>query len=139
ERVKSDIYLQALPLLNAHRVELLDHRRLQAQLAGLERKTARGGKDSVDHGRGAHDDIANSVLGALLLAADGPGDSMPVIFERAPLVPFGGASSVPSIVSKQPLGKPDAVESEWIREEMRKEGFADADIDAVWKDAGWKT
>ena len=35
----------------------------------LERRTARGGRDSIDHGPGAHDDIANAVAGALVLAA----------------------------------------------------------------------
>jgi hypothetical protein len=48
-RAKSDIYLDLLPLLNARRVELLDIPRLSAQLCGLERRTARSGRDSVDH------------------------------------------------------------------------------------------
>jgi hypothetical protein len=39
------------------------------QLRFLERRTARGGKDSIDHGPGQHDDLANSVAGALCLAA----------------------------------------------------------------------
>jgi len=42
---------------------------LISQLHGLERRTARGGKDSIDHGPGAHDDIANAVAGALVLAS----------------------------------------------------------------------
>ena len=33
-----------------------------------ERRTARGGKDSIDHPRGAHDDVANAVAGAIMLA-----------------------------------------------------------------------
>ena len=69
ERVKSDIYRDMLPLLNSRRVQLLDNRRLIAQLHGLERRTARGGKDSIDHGPGAHDDLANSVAGAIVLAS----------------------------------------------------------------------
>jgi hypothetical protein len=69
ERVKSDIYRDMLPLLNSRKVQLLDDRRLTSQLHGLERRTARGGRDSIDHGRGAHDDIANAVAGALVLAA----------------------------------------------------------------------
>jgi hypothetical protein len=67
ERPKSDIYRDALPLLNSGKLELLDNKRLAAQLVGLERRTARGGRDSIDHGPGAHDDLANSALGALLL------------------------------------------------------------------------
>src|SRR5215470_13164171 len=77
ERVKSEIYLETLPRLNGRCVELLDHRRLATQLAGLERRTARGGKDSVDHAPRSHDDIANAVCGALILAGDGPSDAIP--------------------------------------------------------------
>ena len=65
-RAKSDIYVDFLPLANARRVELLDHPRLAAQLTGLERRTARGGRDSVDHTKGAHDDVANAVCGVLV-------------------------------------------------------------------------
>jgi hypothetical protein len=68
EKTKSDIYRDCLPLLNSGRIELLDLPRLTAELCGLERRTARGGKDSIDHAPGAHDDIANSVAGAALLA-----------------------------------------------------------------------
>jgi hypothetical protein len=32
-------------------------------LCGLERRTARSGKDSIDHGPGGHDDVANVVAG----------------------------------------------------------------------------
>jgi hypothetical protein len=67
--VKSDIYRNMLPLLNSQRVQLLDDRRLIAQLHGLERRTARGGKDSIDHAPGQHDDVCNSVAGACGLVA----------------------------------------------------------------------
>lgn len=72
EKFKSDIYKELLPLLNSGRVELLDHPRLLAQLAGLERRTARGGRDTIDHGPHGHDDVANSAAGALVLAASAP-------------------------------------------------------------------
>jgi hypothetical protein len=39
------------------------------QLVGLERRTARGGRDTIDHSRGAHDDVANAVAGAVQLAS----------------------------------------------------------------------
>jgi hypothetical protein len=68
-RTKSDIYVELLPLLNSGRVELLDHPRLVAQLGALERRTSRGGRDTVDHAPGGHDDVANVVAGALVLAA----------------------------------------------------------------------
>ncbi len=67
EPTKGDIYRDTLPLLNSGKLELLDVPRLVTQLCGLERRTARGGRDSIDHGPGAHDDVANAVAGALLL------------------------------------------------------------------------
>jgi hypothetical protein len=69
ERAKSDIYRDALPLLNSRKCQLLDIRHLISQLHGLERRTARGGKDSIDHGPGQHDDVANAVAGAIVLAS----------------------------------------------------------------------
>ena len=69
ERTKSQIYLEALPLLASGRVELLENERLIAQLTGLERRTARGGRDSVDHAPGGHDDLCNAACGALVCAS----------------------------------------------------------------------
>ena len=69
ERTRSDIYLEVLPQFSRGQVELLDLPALRTQLLLLERRTRSGGRDSVDHPRGAHDDIANAVAGALLLCA----------------------------------------------------------------------
>jgi hypothetical protein len=69
DRVKSDIYRELLPLINSGRAELLDNVALVNQLCSLERKVARGGKDSIDHPPKAHDDVANAVAGALVHAA----------------------------------------------------------------------
>jgi hypothetical protein len=68
EQAKSDIYRDVLPLINSRKVELLDLAKLQAQFVGLERRTARSGKDSIDHSPGSHDDVVNAVCGALLRA-----------------------------------------------------------------------
>jgi hypothetical protein len=62
---KSDLYRDSLPLLNSRKVELLDHAKLTAQLLSLERRTSRGGRDSIDHPPHGHDDIANAVCGAI--------------------------------------------------------------------------
>ena len=43
--------------------------RLVTQLCGLERRTARGGKDSIDHAPSSHDDVINSAAEAIVLAA----------------------------------------------------------------------
>jgi hypothetical protein len=67
EKPKSTIYQETLPLLNARKVELLDNPRLVKQLISLERRTARGGRDSIDHPPSQNDDVANAVCGALLL------------------------------------------------------------------------
>jgi hypothetical protein len=70
DRPKSDFYRDFLPLMNSGKVELLDNRRLIAQLCGLERRVARGtGRDSIDHGPGAHDDLANVVSACLVLTS----------------------------------------------------------------------
>jgi hypothetical protein len=73
EKVKSDLYRDMLPLLNSGEIELLDHRKMINQLVNLERRTARSGKDSIDHGPGQHDDLINVVAGVLVnLVETGP-------------------------------------------------------------------
>jgi hypothetical protein len=42
--------------------------RLSLRWAGLERRTSRSGKDSIDHAPGGHDDLANAVAGVVHLA-----------------------------------------------------------------------
>ena len=68
QQTKSDLYRDLLPLLNSARIELLDNPRLTTQLCQLERRSARSGKDSIDHPPGAHDDVANAAAGAVALA-----------------------------------------------------------------------
>jgi hypothetical protein len=63
DKTKSDLYRDLLPVLNSGRIELLDHHRLVGQLCGLERRTSRAGKDSIDHPPGSFDDVANAVAG----------------------------------------------------------------------------
>jgi Terminase large subunit, T4likevirus-type, N-terminal len=69
DKTRSELYLEMLPKLNSRRVALLDDKRLVQQLVGLERKTSRAGKDSIDHAPGGHDDVANAVAGAIVYAA----------------------------------------------------------------------
>ena len=72
EKVRSDLYRDLLPKLNSGQVVLPKSEKLVSQLCGLERRTARSGKDSIDHGPSLHDDIANSVAGVadLITLAD---------------------------------------------------------------------
>ncbi len=72
EKPKSDLFRDLLPLLNAGRIVLPKSERLVGQLTGLERRTARSGKDSIDHGPGSHDDLANAVAGTADLATSQP-------------------------------------------------------------------
>jgi hypothetical protein len=75
ELTTSDYYRECLPLVNAARVELLDHPRVVAQLAGLERHVGRTGHDTISHPPGGHDDLAAVVAGVAVRAAgqrDGP-------------------------------------------------------------------
>jgi hypothetical protein len=75
DKTKSDLYRDMLPAINSRRVELLDHPRLVGQLVGLERRTARGGRDSIDHAPGAHDDLANAVAGVMTITTSSGYDS----------------------------------------------------------------
>lgn len=68
---KSDLYRDVLPHIRSGRVQLLDHPRLIQQFCGLERRVARGGKDSIDHGPAGHDDCCNAATGSLLMSLRG--------------------------------------------------------------------
>ncbi len=83
ELSKSDLYRELVPLVNGARVELLDLPRLYGQLVGLERRVARGGRDSVDHPPGGRDDVANAAAGALAFAAGTPSPLLAALLERA--------------------------------------------------------
>ena len=72
EQSKSEIYGAWLPILNSGRCRLLSLPKLETQLISLERRTTRGtGRDVIDHPqkKGAHDDLANAVCGALVMAS----------------------------------------------------------------------
>jgi hypothetical protein len=81
------LYLNFLSLANSGRVELLDNGRLLSQFAALQRRAGRSGKDSVDHPRDAHDDLANSVAGVLVNLDL---DRRPGLVEQGRLVQKGG-------------------------------------------------
>jgi hypothetical protein len=63
---KSDLFRDCLPLLNSKKADLLDNTKLVNQFIGLERRTARSGKDSIDHAPNGHDDLCNAAAGALV-------------------------------------------------------------------------
>jgi hypothetical protein len=95
DKPKSDLYLGLLPLLNSGRVELLDHKRLVAQLCSLERRTSRAGKDSIDHVPGGHDDVANACAGAIVIGAQAAAHPKPKFVQPGIYSKQGGWISDP--------------------------------------------
>jgi hypothetical protein len=91
-RNKNAIYGDFLPALNGRRIRLLDQPRLIGQLCGLERRTSRGGKDSIDHSPGGHDDVANAVAGALTLCIN---DRRPALIREKDLLGENEQALVP--------------------------------------------
>jgi hypothetical protein len=79
EKPKSDLYREVLPMFSSGRVRLLDLPRLLAQFLNLERRTARGGRDTIDHAPHAHDDLSNAAAGALVHAASGAASDVEVL------------------------------------------------------------
>jgi hypothetical protein len=73
DRSKSEIYEAFEPLLNSHRVRLIDVAMVEQQLLGL---VWRGSK--IDHPGSEHDDFANACAGVLVAVA-GDGDEMPLM------------------------------------------------------------
>jgi hypothetical protein len=63
QKSKSDLYVDLLPAINSRNIDLLDHGKAISQLCGLERRTARGGRDTIDHAPNQHDDLANVIAG----------------------------------------------------------------------------
>jgi hypothetical protein len=71
-RTKSELYSCVLPLINSGRADLLDDKALISQLVNLERRVGWGGRDSIDHGPGVHDDRINAAAGALVGVSEAP-------------------------------------------------------------------
>jgi hypothetical protein len=68
DKNRSELYLEALAAISSRQVSLLDNQKLVQQLVSLDRRTSSKGKDSVDHRKGQHDDLANSAIGAVIYA-----------------------------------------------------------------------
>lgn len=66
---KSQLYLELIPTICSHAIELLDDETSIGQLASLERRTRSGGKDSVDHPQGGKDDSANAIAGVSFITS----------------------------------------------------------------------
>jgi hypothetical protein len=73
----SGLYLAALPAFTSNTIALLDVPRAIEQLVALRRRIGQAGKESVQHMRGQHDDLANAICGLvhLLTPLDGVASS----------------------------------------------------------------
>jgi len=69
EKSKSELYIELIGPIVAKEIELPDREDLIGQIASLERRTRSGGRDSVDHPSGGHDDLANVVAGVCVGAS----------------------------------------------------------------------
>jgi hypothetical protein len=88
---RSEVYIGFLPLITSGSMLLLDHPKAIAQLSALERRTFSSGKDRIDHPLNAHDDIANAVAGAAVLASQDREQKVPLV---GPIL-FGQPMSIP--------------------------------------------
>lgn len=68
DRDRSALYLDFMARINSGAVILPPDARMQRQFGNLERRTHRGGRDTIDHPPGGHDDRANAVAGATVFA-----------------------------------------------------------------------
>jgi hypothetical protein len=69
DKNSSELYLELLPIVSQGSLEVLDHKRLISQLAGLTRRTRPGGRDLITHFPGSHDDLAVVLAGATYQAS----------------------------------------------------------------------
>jgi hypothetical protein len=68
QKPKSELFLDFLSTLNSRKMRFLNEPTQIAELCALERRTAWGGRESIDHVRGGHDDAINATAGAAVLA-----------------------------------------------------------------------
>ena len=67
--VRSDLYLEGQIYFSRGLISIPPNAALLLELRQLERRVARSGKDSVNHGVNRHDDHANALFGAMYLCA----------------------------------------------------------------------
>jgi hypothetical protein len=90
---RSDLYIESLPLWTRGLMRIPDLAPLVRELRLLQRRTARSGKDSVDHGPAGSDDYANALCGAAYLCAK------PAVVVMAPPIVVMTPLAIPGDVS----------------------------------------
>jgi len=81
--IKSDLYLEGQVLFARGLVNIPPDTNLLRELRLLERRVARSGKDSVDHGIAGTDDFANALFGAMYVAVHATKQCAPKIVSPA--------------------------------------------------------
>jgi hypothetical protein len=76
---RSELYLEGLVLFARGQVRMPSHDVTLREMRLLQRRTAKSGRDSVDHIVGGHDDHANSVFGVLYLVAQPRPEALPIM------------------------------------------------------------
>lgn len=66
---RSGIYLEFMAQVNSGQTILPPDEKMVRQMIGLERRTGRSGRDTIDHSPGAHDDLANAAAGVVAVLA----------------------------------------------------------------------
>ena len=90
ELPKSALYLEGLPSFSRGTISIPNHPVLIRELRLLERRTARSGKDSVDHGLSGSDDYANVLFGAMYLLRDRTESDDSIDFRSVDADQYGG-------------------------------------------------
>ena len=93
--------------MNSGRVDLLDHARVIAQLCSLERRVARGGRNSIDHLAGAHDDVANAIAGLVVISGSAIDHTISIGF-AVPTTRIGMSPHAISVGEKREYASADA-------------------------------
>jgi hypothetical protein len=95
-----ELYLESLAPFNRGLVELPPDLALVRELKSLQRVAARSGKESVEHPRGSHDDLANAVAGCLHLLSK-PERQPFKLYPHPDLTKVGYVYSAPKIQTRR--------------------------------------
>ena len=120
----SELYLEAVPLINSRSVRLLDHATLIDQLCQLERNIIASGRERVTHPERGHDDAANACCGSLVMA-----------LQRGAVLPSHRLQAY-TIDAHDPLASAEQNQAMQARAEARAGGYFTGPGRApVWHDA----
>jgi len=116
ELTKSELYIESQGMFTMEKIKLPKDDKLKTQLLCLERKTRSGGKDSVDHPTGGHDDCCNAALGSAVSIYRKMGQSSEeILAQRRPIL-----SSRPETTFQKEAQKRRTMEQQMRRDILRE-------------------